>query len=64
MRHNRSQRGSTRSHHALSATAITKCQNCNQPVKRHIACANCGQYRGKIVLNFEKKTKAKTEVKK
>lgn len=58
MRHNRSQRGSTRSHHALKGIALTKCSDCNSPVMRHQACSNCGKYRGKVVINLEKKTKA------
>jgi large subunit ribosomal protein L32 len=56
MRHNRSQRGSTRSHHALKGIALTKCVDCNSPVMRHQACSNCGKYRGKVVINLEKKT--------
>ena len=65
MRHNRSQRGSTRSHHALKGIAITKCPNCNTAIMRHQACSNCGKYRGKVIINKEakkKKTK-KTETK-
>ncbi len=58
MRHNRSQRGSTRSHHALKGIALTKCPDCNNPVMRHQACSNCGKYRGKVIINLEKKTKA------
>jgi large subunit ribosomal protein L32 len=57
MRHNRSQRGSTRSHHALKGIALTKCPDCNSPVMRHQACSNCGKYRGRVVINMEKKTK-------
>lgn len=53
MRHNRSQRGSTRSHHALSPVSITKCPECGQPTMRHQACSNCGKYRGKTVINFD-----------
>ena len=58
MRHNRSQRGSTRSHHFLKGLALTKCSDCNSPVMRHQACSNCGKYRGKVVINLEKKPKA------
>ena len=58
MRHNRSQRGSTRSHHGLKGLALTKCPDCNNPVMRHQACSNCGKYRGKVVINLEKKPKA------
>ncbi len=66
MRHNRSQRGSTRSHHALKGIAITKCPECNNPVMRHQACSNCGKYRGKVIINKEakKKTVKKTSAKK
>ncbi len=64
MRHNRSQRGSTRSHHALSGVSITKCPDCGMPVSRHRACSNCGKYRGKVVVDLEAKAakaKKKTE---
>ena len=64
MRHNRSQRGSTRSHHALKGIALTKCAECNNPVIRHQACSNCGKYRGKVVINLEKKSKATKALKK
>ncbi|MFA6340738.1 MAG: 50S ribosomal protein L32 [Candidatus Paceibacterota bacterium] len=57
MRHNRSQRGSTRSHHALSGVGLTVCPDCKSPVMRHKACSNCGKYRGKVVIDMEKKTK-------
>jgi ribosomal protein L32 len=60
MRHNRSQRGSTRSHHALKGIALTKCVDCNSAVMRHQACSNCGKYRGKVIVNLEaKQLKAK-----
>ena len=58
MRHNRSQRGSTRSHHGLKGIALTKCPDCNKPVMRHQACSNCGKYRGKVIINMEPKKKA------
>ncbi len=57
MRHNRSQRGSTRSHHGLKGIALTKCPDCNVTVMRHQACSNCGKYRGRVVINLEKKPK-------
>jgi large subunit ribosomal protein L32 len=65
MRHNRSQRGRTRSHHALSEVSLTKCPDCNVAVKRHQACSNCGKYRGRVVIDVTKKVaKKKTEDKK
>lgn len=56
MRHNSSQRGSTRSHDALKGLALTKCPDCNVAVIRHQACSNCGKYKGKIIINLETKT--------
>lgn len=63
MRHNRSQRGSTRSHHALTGMGLTKCPDCGKPVARHQACANCGKYRGKVVINMEPKKKVEKKAK-
>ncbi|MBU6370922.1 MAG: 50S ribosomal protein L32 [Patescibacteria group bacterium] len=57
MRHNRSQRGSTRSHHALKGIALTKCPDCGAATMRHQACPNCGKYRGKTVIDMEPKKK-------
>ena len=56
MRHNSSQRGSTRSHHALKGLALTKCPDCNSAVIRHQACSNCGKYKGKVIINLEAKS--------
>lgn len=64
MRHNRSQRGSTRSHHGLKGIALTKCPDCGKPITRHTACTNCGKYRGKTIINKEKKVVAKKVEKK
>jgi len=65
MRHNRSQRGSTRSHHALKGIALTKCPDCGSAVMRHKACPNCGKYRGKVIINLEaKQVKASKKSKK
>ncbi len=55
MRHTRSQRGNTRSHHGLSGISLTKCPDCSSPVMRHQACSNCGKYRGKVIVDMEKK---------
>ncbi|MDD4803642.1 MAG: 50S ribosomal protein L32 [Candidatus Paceibacterota bacterium] len=56
MRHTRSQRGNTRSHHALKGLALTKCPDCNSAVIRHQACSNCGKYKGRVVINLEAKS--------
>lgn len=68
MRHNRSQRGNTRSHHALSANGISVCPDCKAAKVNHKVCANCGKYNGRVVIDVlakvakkEKKNKAKKE---
>ncbi|MFZ5391372.1 MAG: 50S ribosomal protein L32, partial [Patescibacteria group bacterium] len=42
----------------LKATNLTKCTNCQQPVMTHRACANCGYYKGRQVLQVKLKSKA------
>jgi large subunit ribosomal protein L32 len=64
MRHNRSQRGSTRSHHALKSASLTKCPDCGQSRLNHRVCGNCGKYNGKKVIIFEVKAKKGEKIKK
>ncbi|MFA4937224.1 MAG: 50S ribosomal protein L32 [Patescibacteria group bacterium] len=53
------------SHFALVKVHLTKCSHCHKPIRPHLACANCGYYRGRLVLKIKSKTKpgAKKEVK-
>ncbi|MBU1038885.1 50S ribosomal protein L32 [Patescibacteria group bacterium] len=46
------------SHFALKPAHLTKCTNCQQPVVTHQACANCGYYKGRQVLEVKLKSKA------
>lgn len=39
-----------RSHHAITPTGINSCPNCKAPALPHIACKECGQYKGRQVL--------------
>lgn len=50
MRRNRSQTAKRRSHHALVAGRSIKCE-CGALRQPHRACANCGKYNGKVVLD-------------
>ena len=55
MRHNRSQKGNTRSHHALVASVLTLCKECGSPKAPHSVCNVCGKYKGRQVLNVHAK---------
>lgn len=54
-----------RSHHALSSTQASRCSRCGNAVLSHRACANCGFYKGKEVINvlakLDKKERKKKE---
>ena len=55
MRHNRSQTGNTRSHHALVAMSLTLCKECGSPKAQHSVCAVCGKYNGRQVIDVHSK---------
>jgi large subunit ribosomal protein L32 len=50
MRVNRSKTGKRRSHHALAATRLIKCE-CGALRQNHRACAACGKYGGRVVVD-------------
>ena len=56
MRHNRSQVGTVRSHHALKAKGLSVCPDCNAKRLSHKVCANCGKYNGRVVIDVMAKT--------
>lgn len=58
----------SRAHLALKTVQVNICTNCKSPVLPHRACANCGTYKGKVVVSvrpskaereLEKKSKSK-----
>jgi len=55
MRHTRSQRGNTRSHHAIKAPVLTLCKECGSPKSPHTVCQVCGKYKGRQVLDVHGK---------
>ncbi len=50
MRVNRSKSGKRRSHHALTASRLIKCE-CGALRQNHRACASCGKYAGRVVID-------------
>ena len=61
MRHTKSQRNSTRSHHRLSKPAVTLDKNTNVPHLRHRASLVTGQYKGRVVIDMQAKIAKKTK---
>ncbi len=45
-----SKKNMRRSHHALSAPAMSSCPNCGEVKMPHFACQSCGHYNGKQVM--------------
>ncbi|KKP59405.1 MAG: 50S ribosomal protein L32 [Candidatus Magasanikbacteria bacterium GW2011_GWC2_34_16] len=47
-------------HFALAETTINTCPKCQKAVQPHRACAFCGTYKGKQVLDVAKRTSRST----
>ncbi len=50
-------RGRRRAHDAVGVPKLVECSNCHQPMLPHRVCPNCGQYRGRQVLDVSEPTK-------
>jgi large subunit ribosomal protein L32 len=55
MRSTRSATGKRRSHHGLDEVRLALCE-CGAYHQKHRACANCGKYRGRQVINVVART--------
>ena len=55
MRHTRAHTANRRSHHALKATNLVTCSNCQAMTKSHMVCDACGYYKGKQVIKIKAK---------
>lgn len=49
--------GKNRAHLALKKVTLNACPQCGQAIKPHTACAFCGTYKGRTVI--ETKTRSK-----
>lgn len=58
MRHTRAHTANRRSHHALKAQKLAVCE-CGASRVSHRACASCGRYRGRVVVDLAAKEQAK-----
>ena len=55
MRHTKSQRNRTRSHHRLTSPAVTMDKAANVPHLRHRASLVTGKYKGRVVIDMQAK---------
>ena len=60
MRHTRAHTANRRSHHALKAQKLAVCE-CGAARVSHRACASCGRYRGRVVVDLAAKQQAKAQ---
>ncbi len=42
-----------RTHHTLTPVQTVTCKHCGHAMLPHTACGNCGQYRGRAILEVE-----------
>ncbi|HEY58071.1 MAG TPA: 50S ribosomal protein L32 [Anaerolineae bacterium] len=51
----RARRDKRRAHHALKALHLVQCSNCGEMRLPHTVCPNCGFYKGREVVEVERK---------
>ena len=66
MRSTRSHTGNRRSHHALKTAQFVACKKCGTQSLPHTVCLNCGEYKGRQVIDVlaklnKKERKAKEQ---
>jgi len=49
-RHSAARRGKRRAHDALHRQSLAECPQCHELKLPHRACPNCGQYKGREVV--------------
>jgi large subunit ribosomal protein L32 len=52
-RHSKARSSKRRSHDFLTATGVSECPNCHERKLPHHACAKCGTYKGRNVLEVK-----------
>lgn len=56
MRHTRAHTKNRRAHHALEMPRLSACPKCGTAQFRHHMCGNCGNYRGRQIVDMAAKT--------
>lgn len=52
-RHSKARTSSRRAHDHLTTRSLSECPNCHERKLPHRACAKCGHYKGREVLQVE-----------
>jgi large subunit ribosomal protein L32 len=52
-KHSKTRRDKRRTHDKAEIPTLATCSNCGATVKYHTICGECGQYRGKQVIEKE-----------
>lgn len=60
-RHSTQRQGKRRAKIRIELTSTYACPNCGQPKQPHQVCPGCGSYKGKLVIDLEKKKKKQDE---
>ena len=47
--------GNRQSHLAIKGVSLAKCEKCHESIMPHAVCPNCGTYRGRQVIEVDKK---------
>ena len=56
-RHSTRRTALRRSHDFLTAVGVSECPNCHEKKLPHRACAKCGEYKGRAVLDVKEAAK-------
>jgi large subunit ribosomal protein L32 len=56
-RHSTRRTALRRSHDFLTADGLSECPNCHEKKRPHHACAKCGAYKGRAVLDIKEAVK-------
>ena len=59
--HTRSKVGKTRMHKYIKRVSLSVCSKCKKPILPHVACKNCGYYKGREVINVMAKLTKKEQ---
>lgn len=52
-RTSKARKNKRRAHHGIDSSHLGRCPRCNQAVRPHHICGNCGHYRDRSVIDRE-----------